>query len=100
MFPVLLVGGIGVLFVILGLLLWKKDMITLMHDYHCDKVTDENRHAFCALSGIGMLCIGAGLLITAVLLGITNSAWSFLAFAAGFVVGLPMMIRAVSKYNR
>ena len=100
MFPALLVGGIGVLFIVLGWLLWKKERITLMHDYHCDKVTEENKPAFCALSGIGMICIGGGMLVTAVILGITDSAWSFLAFVVGFVVGLPMMIHAISKYNR
>ena len=44
--------------------------------------------------------IGVGLLITAMILGLTDSAYSFLAFAAGFAGGLVLLIRAGAKYNR
>ena len=44
---VIITGGVGVLLIILGFLLWKKEMITILHDYHVDKVSPENRKAFC-----------------------------------------------------
>lgn len=44
--------------------------------------------------------IGISLLLTAVILAITDSAWSFIAFAIGFVIGVGMQIHAGSKYNR
>ena len=81
-------------------LLWKKEMITLLHDYHVDKVSPENRTAFCKLSGIGLIVIGLGLLITAVLLGITDSAYSFICFGVGFAAGLFALIAAGMKYNQ
>lgn len=93
-------GIVGVILLVLGILLWKKEMITLLHDYHYDKVSPENRAAFCRLSGIGLIVIGVGLLITAMILGLTDSAYSFLAFAAGFAGGLVLLIRAGAKYNR
>ena len=93
-------GIVGVIILILGILLWKKEMITLLHDYHVDKVSPENRKAFCKLSGIGLIVIGVSLLITAVVLGFTDSAYSYLVFALGFAVGLAFLIKAGAKYNR
>ena len=97
---VLTTGGVGVLLVVLGVLLWKKEMITLLHDYHVNKVSQEDKKAFCKLSGIGLIIPGAGLVLSAILLGITDSAWSFLCFAVSFPVGLGMLIAAGRKYNR
>ena len=79
---VIITGGVGVLLVILGFLLWKREMITLLHNYHVSNVSPENRRAFCKLSGIGLIVIGLSLLITAVVLGITDSAYSFICFGA------------------
>ena len=97
---VLTTGGVGVLLVVLGVLLWKKEMITLLHDYHADKVSQDDKKAFCKLSGIGLIVSGAGLVLSAILLGITDSAWSFLCFAVSFPVGLGMLIAAGKRYNR
>ena len=97
---VLMTGIVGILFVVLGCLVWRKEMLTLLHDYHVDKVTPENRKAFCTLSGIGLLVTGIGLLATAVLFAFTQSAASFLCFAAAFAAGLGLLVTAVHKYNR
>lgn len=97
---VITTGGAGVIIVVLGWLIWKKEKLSLMHDYHVDKVSVENRPAFCKLSGTGLIVMGTGLLITAVILGITDSAYSFLCFAVCFAAGLAMLIIAGAKYNR
>lgn len=99
-FAATLVGLLGVVFEVLGWLIWKKQKISLLHDYHYDRVSEGNKADFCRLSGLGVGIIGAGLLITAVLIGITDSAWSFVAFAAGFCAGIALLIYAGSKYNR
>ena len=93
-------GLVGIVMLVLGWLLWKKEKLSLLHDYHYDKVSEENKAAFCALSGIGLLLGGIGLVVSAVLLIITDSAWSFLAFAIGFGAGLALMLLASHKYNR
>ena len=97
---IVIIGVIGILLIILGFLLWKKEMITLLHNYHVDKVTPENRKAFCKQSGIGLIVIGTGLLLTGVSLARTDSAYSFIWFASSFLVGLIMMIASGTKYNR
>lgn len=75
--------GIGVLaltFIYLGWLIWKKEKIILLHSYHYDKVSPSNKKLFCKISGWGVLLIGIGLLVTAIMIGITDSALSFIAF--------------------
>ena len=64
-----------------------------------DKVSEEDKHAFCTISGIGVLIIGIGLVITSMIIGMTDSELSFIAFGIGFVIGLAMLIYAGSKYN-
>ena len=95
--------GIGVLalvFIYLGWLIWKKEKITLLHNYHYDKVSPTDKKDFCKISGLGVIIIGSGLLVTAIIIGITDSILSFIAFASGFVVGLLLLIYAGLKYNR
>ena len=95
--------GIGVLalvFIYLGCLMWKKEKITLLHSYHYDKVSPSDKKVFCKISGCGVIFIGIGILMTAIIIGITDSALSFIAFALGFVVGLALLIYAGAKYNR
>lgn len=96
----IIVGLVGIIIIVLGYLLWKKERISLLHDYHYDKVSEENKKAFCALSGMGLLSVGFGLLVTAILLCITESLWSFILFVAGLAVGLWLLILAGNTYNR
>ena len=96
----IVVGIVSLVFLVIGWLIWKNEMISLLHDYHRDKVSPENQKAFCTLSGLGVLIIGLGLLITAIAFGITESAWSFLAFGVGFALGIGLLVYAGKKYNR
>ncbi len=96
---IILIILLSILFLYIGFLLWKKERITLLHDYHRNRVAEENKKAFCKLSGLGVISIGTGLLITGFILLFTDSAWSFLAFAAGFIAGLALLMRAGNKYN-
>ena len=96
----LITGGVGIIISIFGWLIWKKEMISLMHSYHIDKVSEEDKAAFCKLSGIGLIVIGIGLIISAIILGLTSSKYSFLCFCLCFIIGLIMFIVAGIKYNR
>ena len=94
------IGVFALVFIYLGCLMWKKEKITLLHSYHYDKVSPSDKKVFCKISGWGVIFIGIGLLVTAIIIGITDSALSFIAFALGFVVGLALLIYAGAKYNR
>ena len=95
-----IISCIGLLFSILGYLLWKKEKITILHDYHYNKVSEDHKPTFCKISGIGLFVSGLGMILTAILLGITNSAASFLVFAAGFIIGIFLLSYAGMQYNR
>ena len=94
------IGVFALVFIYLGCLMWKKEKITLLHSYHYDKVSPSDKKVFCKISGWGVIFIGMGLLVTAIIIGITDSALSFIAFALGFVMGLALLIYAGAKYNR
>jgi len=93
-------GVLALVFIYLGYLIWKKERITLFHSYHYDKVSPSDKKTFCKISGWGILFIGIGLLVTAVMIGITGSALSFIAFALGMAAGLTLLVYAGAKYNR
>ena len=95
----IITGSVGIVFAILGWLIWKKEKISLLHEYHYNRVTEEDKKVFCKLSGIGVLIIGIGLVITAIVLGVTNSSWSFIFFCCGMVTGLIILIYSGIRYN-
>lgn len=99
-FTILLLALISLVFLSIGYLIWRKEKITLLHDYHRNHVPAENKKAFCKLCGIGVIMIGLGILLTAIILAFTDSAWSFIAFAAGFLSGILFLMYAVKKYNQ
>lgn len=96
----ILIGGFALLFFVLGYLVWIKEKITLFHRYHYDKVAEENKKAFCKLSGIGLIVIGIGVLLAGIICSAISSAWGGIAIAIGFLFGLMMLIYAGVKYNR
>lgn len=71
----------------------------MIHSYHYDKVSPGDKKIFCKISGWGVIFIGIGLLVTAIIIGITDSALSFTALVLGFVVGVVLLIYAGVKYN-
>lgn len=99
MFGAIIVGFIGIIFIVLGYFVWKKERISLFHSYHYDKISEEDKKAFCTISGGGVIVIGIGLLVTGVIVAMTDSAWSFIAFAIGFLVGFAMLVYAGLRYN-
>ena len=98
--PVALLIVLGGIFILLGFLIWKKEKITLLHDYHRAHVCAEQQTAFCTLCGISLLIIGISLAVTGILLAVTDSALSFLLFGAGMIIGVALLIHAETKYNR
>lgn len=99
-FAVILMSIVAIALLVIGYLIWRREKISLLHDYHYDKIRDEDKTAFCTLSGLGVIAIGTGLLITAVWFAIAESALAFLALAIGFAAGLSLLIYATRKYNR
>ena len=96
----IVLGLVGVILSVLGYFIWVKKKISLLHDYHYDKVAEEDKNIFCTLSGVGVFIIGIGILLSGVIIAITDSPLSLIAFAITFVVGLGFLIYAGARYNR
>ena len=91
-------GLVGLLCIVLGVLLWKKQMISILHDYHHKHVKQKDIPAYTKQIGIGLILVGSGILITGVL-NLFYSAYWWVALVAGFVSGLIVMYKAQKKYN-
>lgn len=92
--------ALGVLFFIIGLLIWKKEKIELIHSYHYEKVSGENVKAYTALMGKGMIVISAGMILTGLINYLAHTERGWIIFGIGFATGIVLMVNAGRKYNR
>ena len=88
------------LFIVLGCLIWIKQKMNLIISHHCDKVSEENKQAYCRIFGIGMLVIGLGLGLSGISAVLLQSAFALIPMSIGLVSGIVLLIIAVAKYNR
>ena len=90
--------AVSLLLIVMGLLLWKKQKISLLHSYHYQNVKKENIRAYCRQMGIGLIIMGAGIGITGFLHLLCCSVW-WISLTAGFAAGFAVMHCAQMKYN-
>ena len=98
-FGVIIDIAVGAACDVLGLLIWKKQKISILHDYHYKNVKKSDIPAYTKQVGIGLIIIGLGIIITG-LLNLAHSSLWWLSLLAGFVIGLIILYRAQKKYNR
>ncbi|MBR5005595.1 MAG: DUF3784 domain-containing protein [Clostridia bacterium] len=84
--------------IVIGVLLWAKRMISLLHDYHYKHVKEEYIPAYTRLMGIGIILIGAGIFVTGLLNLFYSSFW-WIPLPAGFVTGVVVILVAQKKIN-
>ena len=98
-FELFLLLAIGLPLCYMGWVIWKKEKIQLIHDYHTKRVTKKDQKAYAALMGKALLLIGAGTALTGVIDFLTDTSNGWLVFLACFCAGLIMILRAQKKYN-
>ncbi len=96
---IIIVSLFGLFFVYLGYLIWKKEKISLLHDYHYDKVKEEDKKSFCAMSGQGVLLIGLGFLVAGIVVAVADPKWGMVPVGIGLVLGIARLIHAGIRYN-
>lgn len=96
----ILLALLGIVFSVLGWLIWKKQRMDLIISYHSDKVSEANKPAYCALLGTGVLIMGIGFLASATCTVFIQSARVFVPMAAGLLAGAVLLVSAIIKYNR
>ncbi|MDD2994111.1 MAG: hypothetical protein PWQ08_1261 [Clostridiales bacterium] len=99
MFELVLMIAVGCFFIFLGWRIWKKEQITLIHDYHYTKVAQTDKKPYTEKMGKAMILMGAGMLLTGILDFVSHTAYGWVAFGVCFATGLIMMISAQIKYN-
>lgn len=91
---------IGFIFIKFGFDIWKKQKIQLINEHHYEKVSEKDKLKFCKLSGIGVFIIGVGIASSGISIFITESLLSFIPMTIGLIIGITLLIWAVTKYNR
>lgn len=99
MFELLLMLAIGGIFIFIGWRIWKKEQITLIHDYHYSKVSESDKKPYTEQMGKASLVMGTGMLLTGIIDFITHTSFGWIFFIAFFIIGLIIMVRAQLKYN-
>ena len=89
---------IAAVFVVLGLLVWIKQKVSVLHEYQYKYVKREDIPAYTRQIGMGLVIIGAGIGVTGIL-NLLYSAFWWVPLLLGFVIGLIVIIRAQKKFN-
>lgn len=97
-FGVLIEIAVSMMCAVLGLLLWKKQKISILHDYHYRNVKKEDIPAYARQMGIGLMILGAGIFVSSLFELAYSSLW-WIPLTAGFFLGLIVIYKAQKKYN-
>lgn len=90
---------LGITFIYVGYLIWKKEKISLIHSYHYTKVKEQDKKLYTKMMGKGVLMIGIGMILTGIIDYITKTAYGWFAFAFFFILGFATIVEAQKKYN-
>ena len=89
---------VGLSIIIIGILLWKKRMLSILHEYHYRNVRQKDIPAYTRQIGISLIIIGAGIVITGILNLFYSHLW-WIPLLGGFALGLIMLYITQKKYN-
>jgi tellurite resistance protein TehA-like permease len=98
-FGVIVLFAVGALCVVLGLILWKKQKISLVHDHQRNHVSEEDVPAYCRMMGISMIVIGVAIALDGVANLFSWESLGYAALAVGILGSLVIMHRAQKQYN-
>ena len=97
---------IGIVCIVIGILNMHGN-ISMMHSYHINNITEENKKPFGKMVGTGMIIIGISLIIYGgffillelfkddIYLTIAN-----ITLIIGIIIGLGISLYAIKKYNK
>jgi len=90
---------VGIIFIWIGILIWKKEKISLIHSYHYKKVKEENKKAYTEQMGKGISILGFGMILTGILNYTLNTILGWIVLVISFVLGFAFIIKAQKKFN-
>ena len=89
----------GLALIIVGLLLWQKQKIQLIHDYHYKNVKQQDVKAYTRLWGIALIIFGSCICPIGIIDSILRSGIGWALFVTGIVVCFIMGNKAQKTYN-
>lgn len=90
---------VGIIFIILGLLLLKKQKIQLIHDYHHKHVNTQDVKAYTRLWGIALIVLGVCTCLTGIIDYLFRTGLGWILFAVGLAVCFTIGNKAQKTYN-
>lgn len=99
MYELLVIMVVGGLFVSTGLQIWRKEKITLIHDYHYTKVKEEDKKPYTEKMGKAIMIMGLGMCLMGIIDFISSTLYGVIVFSICFVGGLIMIVLTQVKYN-
>lgn len=106
MIEMLATAAVGIFCIVIGILNTRGN-ISMLHSYHRNRVSEEDRLPFGRTVGAGMIVIGGGILVFSALSAITLrtaathfTIWGTVILVASFCVGLGLAFYAMIKYNK
>ena len=82
-----------------GRLVWKKQPISVLHDYHRRHVSPEDVPAYSAAMGKALCLLGGGLQAAGLANFLTRSGWGWVCGAGCFIWSIGWMRKTQKKYN-
>lgn len=90
---------LGLIFIFIGWRIWKKEQITLIHDYHYTRVAEKDKKAYTEKMGKACILMGVGMILMGIINFISKTEYGWICFGIFFVWGIAMMFMAQKKYN-
>ena len=90
---------VGIVCIVIGISN-RKGNLSMLHFYHKNNVSEEDRIPFGKLVGLGMIIVGAALAVYGGLSLVSAAAIGNAVLIVGLVVGLGLAFYAMKKYNK
>lgn len=84
---------VGILIICVGMLIWKKQKISLIHSYHYKKVKEKDKKAYTRGMGKGIVIIGMGCVFMGIINAIFQWVIGWIIFCLCFVYGFYMIYK-------
>lgn len=95
----LILLSLGLIFIFIGWRIWKKEQITLIHDYHYARVAEKNKKSYTEKMGKACIIMGIGMILWGIIDFVSKASYGWICFGIFFVWGLVMIFMAQKKYN-
>ena len=90
--------AVGLLCIVLGLIIWFKQKVSLIQEYHYKNVKEADKPAYARLVGVSLILIGAGVCATGAF-NLARSRFWWVPLVLGFLAGFIVMNKAQKTYN-